>query len=172
MLSLAPNATLIHPHHGAVTVVGREVRVVRGEPTECIVLHSLVNRLTIRIPIDRIDDVGIRPVMSDATLSLVVAALGETMTDEPANWSRRFKTYEQKVASGSIVQVSEVVRDISRRDVDRGVSPGEKRMLTRAQTNLIAELSLMPQFADEGEAIAFVDGLIPAEPRHRERATA
>ena len=71
------------------------------------------------------------------------------MTEEPTNWSRRFKANQEKIASGDVIKVAEVVRDLSRRDTDRGLSAGEKRMLSKARQILVSELALAQKTAGE-----------------------
>ena len=80
-------------------------------------------------------------------------------TEEPTNWSRRYKANVEKIASGDVIKVSEVVRDLSRRDTARGLSAGEKRMLARARQILVSELALA-KGTDEDKAEAILDEVL------------
>jgi CarD family transcriptional regulator len=128
--------------------------------TEMLILESSANKLRIMVPADRLEETGLRNVVSGDALADVKTALMTEFTEEPSNWSRRFKGYEQKMASGSIVQVAEVVRDLTRRTWDRGVSPGEKRMLEKARGNLVSELALVPSIGGVDEAGDYLETAI------------
>ncbi|NLG47354.1 MAG: CarD family transcriptional regulator, partial [Gordonia sp.] len=78
---------------------------------------------------------------------------------EPTNWARRFKANQEKLISGDIIKVAEIVRDLWRREQDRGLSAGEKRMLTRARRVLVDELSLA-QHTDDEKADTMLDEIL------------
>jgi len=80
-------------------------------------------------------------------------------TEEPANWSRRFKANMEKLHSGNVIKVSEVVRDLWRRDRDKGLSAGEKRMLAKARAILVAELALAEK-VEEDKAEIMLDEVL------------
>jgi hypothetical protein len=84
-------------------------------------------------------------------LEKVFDVLRAPFTEEPTNWSRRYKANLEKLASGDVIKVSEVVRDLWRRDQDRGLSAGEKRMLAKARQILVSEIALALK-ADEDHA--------------------
>ena len=86
--------------------------------------------------------VGVRDVIDKKGVKQVFDVLRAEFVEEPTNWSRRYKANLEKLASGDVVKVSEVVRDLWRRDQDRGLSAGEKRMLAKARQILISELAL------------------------------
>jgi CarD family transcriptional regulator len=93
------------------------------------------------VPIDNTDVVGLRDVINDEEVEEVFAVLRKKEARMPTNWSRRFKNHSEKLRSGDIYQVAEVVRNLSIRDKDKGLSAGEKRMLTRARQILVSELT-------------------------------
>ena len=88
-------------------------------------------------------------VIDKAGLKLVFGVLRDPIVEEPANWSRRYKANLEKLASGDVIKVSEVVRDLWRREQDRGLSAGEKRMLAKARQILISELALAEKTDEE-----------------------
>ena len=92
-------------------------------------------------------------------LDRVFEVLRTPFTEEPTNWSRRYKANLEKLASGDVIKVSEVVRDLWRRDQDRGLSAGEKRMLAKARQILISELALAEK-TDEEQASTVLDEVL------------
>ena len=98
-------------------------------------------------------------VMDQQGLEKVFAVLREPYVEEPTNWSRRFKANVEKLASGEVIRVAEVVRDLSRRDTDKGLSAGEKRMLHKARHILVSELALAEK-SDEDAASARLDEVL------------
>ena len=93
------------------------------------------------------------------TLDEVFEVLRQPYTEEPTNWSRRYKANVEKLASGNVKKVAEVVRDLWRRDQDRGLSAGEKRMLAKARQILVSELALAEK-TDEAEAETILDEVL------------
>jgi len=107
------------------------------------------NDLVVRVPAMNVDLVGVRDVVDAEGLEKVFAVLRADHAEEPTNWSRRFKANREKLDSGNVIKVSEVVRDLWRRDRDKGLSAGEKRMLSQARGVLVAELALAEKVTDE-----------------------
>jgi CarD family transcriptional regulator len=98
-------------------------------------------------------------VVGKEGLEHVFDVLRAELTEEPTNWSRRYKANLEKLASGDVVKVAEVVRDLWRRDHDRGLSAGEKRMLAKARQILISELALAEK-TDEDQAAVVLDKVL------------
>jgi CarD family transcriptional regulator len=134
--------TVVYPHHGAALIEEIKVRTVRGQERVYLKLKVAQGDLTIEVPADNVDLVGVRDVVDQQGLNRVFEVLRAPYTEEPTNWSRRYKANVEKIASGDVIKVAEVVRDLSRRDADRGLSAGEKRMLARARQILVSELAL------------------------------
>jgi CarD family transcriptional regulator len=151
--------TVVYPHHGAATITAVKTRTIKGEPKEYITLNVHATDLTIELPIENVELIGVRDVIDSAGVEAVFDVLRSDMVEEPGNWSRRFKANTEKMGSGSVYRVSEVVRDLWRRDQDHGVSAGEKRMLLKARQILISELALAQNSTDE-EASAVLDEVL------------
>lgn len=146
--------TVVYPHHGAAQIDAIETRTVKGQPTEYLVLRVAQGDLVVRVPAANVDLVGVRDVVGRDGLEHVFEVLRQPYTEEPTNWSRRYKANSEKLASGDVIRVAEVVRDLSRRDSERGLSAGEKRMLSTARQILISELALAEQTnEDKAEAL-------------------
>ena len=97
--------------------------------------------LKVSIPVEKADEIGLRDVINDEEVEEVFAVLRKKEARMPTNWSRRFKNHVEKLKSGDIYQVAEVVRNLSLREADKGLSAGEKRMLARARQILVSELT-------------------------------
>jgi len=151
--------TVVYPHHGAATIERIEKRTVKGEQLTYLVLRVAQGDLTVQVPVDNLDLIGVRDVVSAEGLERVFTVLRQPYTEEPTNWSRRYKANLEKLASGDVIKVAEVVRDLWRRDQDRGLSAGEKRMLAKARQILISELALAEK-TDEGSAGAILDDVL------------
>ncbi len=157
---------VVYPHHGAAKVEAIETREMGGETLEYVVLSINQSDLVVRVPSKNVERVGVRDVVGKEGLEKVFSVLRETDVEEAGNWSRRYKANQERLASGDINQVAEVVRDLWRRDQDRGLSAGEKRMLVKARQILVGELALACH-VDESKAdkmLAEVDATIE---RHR-----
>ncbi len=151
--------TVVYPHHGAATIIEVKNRTIRGEEKLYLKLNVTQGDLTIEVPADNVDLVGVRDVIGQEGLDKVFEVLRAPFTEEPTNWSRRYKANLEKLASGDVIKVSEVVRDLWRRDQDRGLSAGEKRMLAKARQILISELALAEK-TDEEKASTVLDEVL------------
>lgn len=140
--------TVVYPHHGAAIIEDISERTIRGEKRMYLTLRILQGDMTIQVPADSLQDVGVRDVSNDEQLEEVFAVLREENVSEQANWSRRYKANGEKLTSGDIKRVAEVVRDLTRRNADRGLSAGEKRMLAQARAILASEIALARDIDD------------------------
>ena len=134
--------TVVYPHHGAATITHVKTRSIKGADKTYITLNVHQSDLTIELPVDNVELVGVRDVIDSKGVEAVFEVLRTDIVEEPGNWSRRYKANAEKMGSGSVFRVSEVVRDLWRRDQEHGVSAGEKRMLAKARDILISELAL------------------------------
>lgn len=161
---------VVYPHHGAARITDIEEREMGGEKLEFLVLKILQSDLEVRVPIKNTEMVGVRDVVGKEGLEKVFSVLRETDVEEAGNWSRRYKANQERLASGDINKVAEVVRDLWRRDQDRGLSAGEKRMLGKARQILVGELALA-QPVDEEKAETMEQEIQEMMARHAKTAT-
>jgi CarD family transcriptional regulator len=133
---------VVYPHHGAAVIKKKESRVVNDEKVDYFVLQMAHGDLTLSVPVNKADEVGMRPPISVEDVEDVLRLLGKRDVREPSNWSRRFKNHQEKLKSGDVYQVAEVVRNLALRESARGLSAGEKSMLERARVILASELSI------------------------------
>lgn len=155
--------TVVYPHHGAATIEEIKTRVIKGEEKMYLKLQVAQGDLTIEVPADNVDMVGVRDVVDEEGLAEVIGVLQAADVEEAANWSRRFKANTEKLASGDVLKVAEVVRDLWRREQVKGLSAGEKRMLSKARQILSSEVALARDI-DEDAAEAELDRILEAAP--------
>ena len=132
---------VVYPHHGAAVIKKREKRKVNGATAEYLVLEMAHGELTLSVPVDKADDVGMRPPIGKEEVEDLFELLGKKDVREPANWSRRFKNHQEKLKSGDVYQVAEVVRNLAARNRDASLSAAERTMYDRARINLISEIA-------------------------------
>lgn len=132
---------VVYPHHGAAVIERREKVKAFGEERDYLVLRLAYGDLTLKVPADNTEQVGLREVINDEEVEEVFAVLRKKEARMPTNWSRRFKNHVEKLKSGDIYQVAEVVRNLSLREKEKGLSAGEKRMLAKARQILTSELT-------------------------------
>ena len=151
--------TVVSPHHGAAVIEAIKTRVIKGEEKIYLVLKVAQGDLTIEVPSANAEIVGVRDVVGQEGLDHVFEVLRAPHTEEPTNWSRRYKANLEKLASGDVNKVAEVVRDLWRRDRERGLSAGEKRMLSKARQILVSELALA-EGTNEDKAEVLLDEVL------------
>ncbi|MBO1902276.1 CarD family transcriptional regulator [Leucobacter weissii] len=152
--------TVVYPHHGAAKIVEVKKRKLGGEEKLFLKLQVNQGDLMIEVPAENCDLVGVRDVIDQEGLERVFEVLRAPFTEEPTNWSRRYKANLEKLASGDVIKVSEVVRDLWRRDQEvRSLSAGEKRMLAKARQILVSELALAEK-TDEDKASEILDEVL------------
>lgn len=145
--------TVVYPHHGAAVIEKTEERELSGETREYFVLRLTYGDLTLMVPSDSCEEVGIRDVVTKKQVEQVLEVLRTPEGKAPRNWSRRFKANMERLRSGDIFQVAEVVRNLATRQADGGLSAGERRMLGKAKQILLSELAVaMRKDEDRAEA--------------------
>ena len=135
--------TVIYPQHGAckVEAIRKEDPLNTGKQQEYLVLRTVIGDMTLRVPMSKVDEVGVRPPVSPDELEDLVAVLAKADPRVPSNWSRRFKNHQEKLKSGDVYQVAEVVRNLAARNRDASLSAAERTMYERARVNLISEIA-------------------------------
>jgi CarD family transcriptional regulator len=133
--------TVVYPHHGAALIEAIETRTIKGEERKYLVLKVAQGDLTVRVPAENAEVVGVRDVVGQDGLDKVFEVLRAPHTEEPTNWSRRYKANLEKLASGD------------------GLSAGEKRMLAKARQILVSELALA-EGTDEERAEILLDEVL------------
>ena len=157
---------VVYPHHGAGTVVKRERREVLGEKREYLTIKILHNDMTVNVPADNAERVGLRKVIDEEAVKKVVKYLTSGGTEMPKNWNRRFKHNRDKMKTGDIFELAEVVRNLSLRDGEKGLSTGEKQMYVKAKKILASELMYAKNLSED-DAFAWLEGVLTDRKRSR-----
>lgn len=158
-MSFKAGDRVVYPHHGAAVIEKKEKIEAFGRETEYLVLRMAHGEMTLRVPVDKVDDVGMRWPISGDDVDDLFDVLKKRDVREPSNWSRRFKNHQEKLKSGDVYQVAEVVRNLALRDRDKGLSAGEKTLYQKARSVLVSELSFALDVSED-DAMDKVDGAL------------
>ncbi len=150
---------VVYPHHGAGTIVSRDQREVLGETREYLTIKILHNDMTVTVPADNAERVGLRKVIDEEAVKKVVKYLTSGGTEMPKNWNRRYKHNRDKMKTGDIFETAEVVRNLSLRDGEKGLSTGEKQMYVKAKKILASELMYAKSLSEE-DALTWLEGVL------------
>jgi len=151
---------VVYPHHGAATIIKKERIDFGGEKQDYFVLEVATDQLTVRVPTTKAVELGVRPVISKNVARKVFATFKDDPQEAGSNWSRWYKLLTEKINSGDIFQVAEVVRDLTYAQQIKGISPALKRMLAKARLIIISELRFALNL-EEDEAIRRLDRALP-----------
>src|ERR1700729_3527047 len=151
--------SVVYPHHGAGRVLRKEVKEVLGESREYLTIKILHNDMTVMVPTENAALAGLRRVIDEETVKKVLAVLQDECSEMPKNWNRRFKHNRDKIKTGDIYELAEVVRNLSLRESEKGLSTGEKQMYTRTKKILASEF-MYALDKDEEEAENYLDELL------------
>ena len=151
--------SVVYPHHGAGTVVKKEAKDVLGETKEYLTIKILHNDMTVMVPCANAGKAGLRRIIDEEAVKKVLAVLNDDVSEMPKNWNRRFKHNRDKIKTGDIYELAEVVRNLALREHEKGLSTGEKQMFTRAKKILASELMYALE-KNEEEAEAYLDDLL------------
>jgi len=165
---------VVYPHHGAGTVVKKEKREILGQTREYLTIQILHNDMTVNVPVENAEQVGLRTVIDEDLVHTVVKALTAGESEMPKNWNRRFKHNRDKMKTGDIFELAEVVKNLNLRDHEKGLSTGEKQMFVKAKKILASEL-MYAKAVDEDEAAEWLDGVLAGsgeKPKKKTKAKA
>jgi CarD family transcriptional regulator len=150
---------VVYPHHGAGKVMKKEEMEMLGERREYLTIKILHNDMTVRVPTENAAIAGLRRVIDEETVKKVLDVLRDEVSEMPKNWNRRFKHNRDKIKTGDIYELAEVVRNLSLRESEKGLSTGEKQMFTRTKKILASEL-MYALDKDEDDAERYLDELL------------
>ena len=150
---------VVYPHHGAGQVVKKEEKTILGETREYLTIKILHNDMTVMVPSCNAGKAGLRRVIDEEPVKKVLAVLAADVSEMPKNWNRRFKHNRDKIKTGDIYELAEVVRNLAVREQEKGLSTGEKQMYTRAKKILASEFMYALDKDEEG-AEEYLDGLL------------
>ena len=137
-MTFKPGDKVVYPHHGAAVIEKKEKRKAFGKTTEYLNLHMAHGDMVLSVPSEKAEEVGMRWPIAKRDVPDLFEVLEKRDVREPANWSRRFKNHQEKLKSGDVYQVAEVVRNLALRDEDKGLSAGEKTLYNKALNILVS----------------------------------
>ena len=150
---------VVYPHHGAGVVLKKESTELLGETREYLTIKILHNDMTVKVPTENAQITGLRPVIDEDEIKKVISVLSDEVSDMPKNWNRRFKYNKEKIKTGNVFELAEVVRNLALREMEKGLSTGEKQMYTRAKKILASEFMYALDKDEEG-AEEYLDNLL------------
>ncbi len=155
---------VVYPMHGAGIIESIEEKEILGAIKKYYVMKLPLGEMKVLIPIDNIAQVGLRGVIKKDDVPGVFVVLQGDQPDMSANWNRRYRNHLEKIKSGDIYEVAEVVRNLMLRDREKGLSTGESKMLDTARQILISELILV-QDQDSAEVTSVLDDIFEQLPK-------
>jgi CarD family transcriptional regulator len=140
----------VYPAHGVGVIEDIKCRVISGTKRTFYVLRIVDKDMTIMIPTDNAQSVGLREIIDKREVPKVFRILAERNVGvDCQTWNRRYREYMEKIKSGSVFEVAEVLRDLVLLKCDKDLSFGERQMLDLAQNLLVKELSIAKNMAEE-----------------------
>lgn len=140
---------IVYPMHGAGIIEEIEEKNILGEVREYYIMKIPFGDMKVMIPLDNIDEIGVRGVISPEEFPRVLNVLGQCISSMPDNWNRRYRENMEKLKTGNIYDVAEVVRNLMVADRQKGLSTGERKMLSNAKQILISEIILVKDIDHE-----------------------
>ena len=140
---------IVYPMHGAGVIVGIEQKNLSGAPEDYYIIRLTSGEMKVMIPVCNKDLVGLREIITKDEVSKVLEVLRNREMEMSTNWNHRYRANLEKIKSGSIYNVAEVVTGLSLRDREKGLSTGERKMLENAKHILYSELALVEDLNEE-----------------------
>lgn len=134
---------IVYPMHGAGIIESIEEKEVLGEKKKYYIMRIPIDDMRVMIPIDSINDFGIRSIIGYNEFKDVIDIFSNWNSNLPDNWSKRYRSNMEKIKKGNIFGIAEVVKDLMSRDIKKGLSQGEKKILENAEQILYSELMLV-----------------------------
>lgn len=149
----------VYPAHGVTKVHAIEHREFSGQKQKFYILKVMDNGMTIMVPTAKVKSVGLREVINEEQVDAVYQILRERdVTIDNQTWNRRYREYMDKIKTGSVYEIAEVLRDLSMLRYEKELSFGERKMLDTARTLLIKELAIA-QDEEEADVAEEIDGI-------------
>ena len=149
---------IVYPMHGAGTIDAIEEKDILGEKQNYYII-KMPGEVKVMVQISKASDIGVRSVIDKAEAGKVLEVLEANETEMSNNWNKRYKENMEKMKSGSIYEVADVVRNLSYKQKEKGLSTGEKKMLNNAKQILVSEL-VLAEHASENEVENLVENKI------------
>ncbi|MDX1621078.1 MAG: CarD family transcriptional regulator [Nitriliruptorales bacterium] len=155
-MELKPGQTVVHPRHGTATVEDFEEREIDGQTIKYVVLRREEDRLTVRVPVDQYDEVGLRTIIEEDDVEDVLSVLTEDPALSKASWRKRHAKHEKRLKTGDPEELAVILRELTARAEEKGIPPSDKLLRDKARERLIGELAAATG-KDETEIEEMVD---------------
>ncbi len=149
---------IVYPMHGAGTIDAIEEKDILGEKQNYYIIR-MPGEVKVMVPTDKAEEVGVRNIINKDEAVKVMSVLGENETEMSQNWNKRYRDNMDKMKSGDIYEVADVVRNLSFKQKEKGLSTGEKKMLNNAKQILVSEL-VLAEHASQDEVEKLVENKI------------
>ena len=149
---------IVYPMHGAGTIDAIEEKNILGEKQNYYII-KMPGEVKVMVPTDKAEEVGVRNIIGKEEAAKVMSVLGENETEMSQNWNKRYRDNMDKMKSGDIYEVADVVRNLSFKQKEKGLSTGEKKMLNNAKQILVSEL-VLAEHAPQEEVEKLVENRI------------
>lgn len=150
---------VVYPMHGAGIIEAIEDREVLGQRKKYYVLRLPISDMKVLVPCDNQESSGLREVMSEQAFQEVLKVLRSRKSSTVKNWNHRYRMNMEKIRSGNIIELAEVVRSLSDRDREKGLSTGERKMLENARQILLSEI-ILARNLEIDQANSFLDEVL------------
>ena len=150
---------ILYPMHGAGIIKKIEKREILGSVKDYYILHVPCGDMKVMIPVDNCDAIGVRPIVTEEEISKAIGILRQDSTQMTGNWNKRYRENMEKIKTGNIELVAEIVRNLTRIDRENRLSAGEKKMLSNVRKILQSEIMLVRNI-DEAEARKVIEDAI------------
>lgn len=150
---------MFYPGHGAGRVAEVTEQEFRGERRRFYRIRVTSSDMLVLVPVEGAERAGLRPVISEPMVDEVVGVLRDDPTQMPVNWSHRIKENRDKIKTGDILEMADVVRNLALRDHEKGLSTGEKQMFGKVKRILASELMVAKKMRED-DAISFLDAIL------------
>ena len=149
---------IVYPMHGAGTIDSIEEKNILGENQAYYVI-KMPGEVKVMVPTAKAEEIGVRSVINKDEAEKVISVLGEDETEMSQNWNKRYRDNMEKMKSGSAYEIADVVRNLAFKQKEKGLSTGEKKMLSNAKQILVSEL-VLAEHASQEEVEELIDNKI------------
>ncbi len=167
-MTFATGDTVFYPGHGAGLIEQVVQREFRGERSPYYLIRVIGSDMTVMVPSHSAEKAGLRPVITEPMVDEVLCVLRDDPTGMPLNWSHRVKENREKIKTGDVLEMADVVRNLAVREYEKGLSTGEKQMFSKVKRILASELMFAKKMRED-DALSFLDAILLEICAHRPR---
>ncbi|WKY47580.1 CarD family transcriptional regulator [Eubacteriaceae bacterium ES3] len=153
---------IVYPMHGAGIIEAIEEREIFDEINTYYIMQIVSEGLQILIPVDKVDEIGVRTVVEKDAISEMLESMNAPMDEMEKNWNRRYRDHLEHLKTGDIFEVAKVVKNLILLDRKKGLSTGEKKMLNSARNFLVSEMILIEK-RDKDEIVGIINDAVCEE---------